>query len=204
MCLIRTACAANTHSITARERDYMTSRISHLFPSLANTYIRSQLAQGEASTSLILQGKVREMLSARVHEEQRLYQRLALDDEQSLYQRLTPAVRQMKGENPWLVLTSDWHLEPWFDTSDNRGRNAGGDKRVSRFDDSDVQQKWSCRACHDCTEPVQCTVTGKNDPPINLIESHLEVGLLLLPHPASASLIYRLHNFFFLSLFDKL
>ena len=73
-----------------------------------------------------------------------------------------------------VLLTSDWHVEPWFDTSNNRGLNAGGDKRVSRFDNSTAANQWTCKSSHDADDESACTVTNSNDPPLNFIDTHLE------------------------------
>ncbi len=69
-----------------------------------------------------------------------------------------------------VLLTSDWHMEPWYDTS---GRGVvDGDSRVSRYSDSTLQNAWTCQDGSGRT--VTCTVTGYHDPPVDFIESHLQ------------------------------
>jgi hypothetical protein len=47
-----------------------------------------------------------------------------------------------------------------------------GDDRVSRYVNSTLANAWTCQ--DGMGETVQCTVTGRNDPPMDLIDSHLQ------------------------------
>jgi len=71
-----------------------------------------------------------------------------------------------------LLITSDWHVEPWFDTSNNLGLHGDGDKRVSRYESSSAANMWQCRRGE--VESDACVPTGVNDPPVSLVASHLD------------------------------
>lgn len=96
--------------------------------------------------------------------------------------RHTAVERKSKSE-PTVVplfVSSDWHIEPWYDTSNNMGVEAGGDARVSRYAASTPKFRY---ACFNQTlgaaqlETIPCTVTNVNDPPLPLVVSHLDWAL---------------------------
>ena len=93
--------------------------------------------------------------------------------------RHTAVERKSKSEPTVIPLfvSSDWHIEPWYDTSNNMGAEAGGDARVSRYATSTPKFRY---ACFNQTigaaqlDPMPCTVTNVNDPPLPLVVSHLD------------------------------
>ena len=64
-----------------------------------------------------------------------------------------------------LLITSDWHVEPWY------LETLIPDSVVSRFPGAAIDNMFECREHDNVT--VGCTMNGLNDPPIDLIESHL-------------------------------
>jgi hypothetical protein len=71
------------------------------------------------------------------------------------------------------LLTSDWHIEPWYDTSNNQGENAGGDARVSRYNRSIDHDMFHCMPSDAGPHRSLCVTTGLNDPFKELITSHM-------------------------------
>ena len=77
--------------------------------------------------------------------------------------------------NVTMLVSSDFHMEPWYDTSNNRGQEAGGDYRVSRYVESTVDMRYVCRDATEGGEVADgCPVTNRNDPPLNFVNTHID------------------------------
>jgi len=64
-----------------------------------------------------------------------------------------------------LLLTSDWHAEPWYEVDSTAS--------VARCtDEADDDNMWTC--FKDDEPTAMCTLTGESDPPLAFISSHLE------------------------------
>ena len=74
-----------------------------------------------------------------------------------------------------MLVTSDWHMEPWYDTTNNGGEEAGGDYRVSRYAESTADNRYACRSSTEGGDVAEgCPVTNRNDPPSDFVMTHLD------------------------------
>lgn len=71
-----------------------------------------------------------------------------------------------EGGSTTILISSDWHTEPWYISSAAAGCGA-----VCRFKDANISNMFTCQDGHNLTVP--CTLDGKQDPPIEFEESHL-------------------------------
>jgi hypothetical protein len=77
-----------------------------------------------------------------------------------------PEIAASEGPFTTVLISSDWHTEPWYVSSAAAGCGA-----VCRFGDANLSNMFTCQDGHNATVP--CTLDGKQDPPIEFEESHL-------------------------------
>ncbi len=82
-----------------------------------------------------------------------------------------------------ILLSSDWHLEPWYDTTG--AGTVDGDVRTSRFNfaDATLGTFGTCRAGISPSAVVEpgCTTTSLHDPPLAFGRSHFEAFAAAFP-----------------------
>lgn len=91
-----------------------------------------------------------------------------------------------------VLVSSDWHLEPFYDTSG--AGNINGDTRVSRFNTSlaTLSAHGTCRSGTSATAPVidSCPTTGAHDPPLAFGRSHFEAFASRFPDSATSGVFF--------------
>ena len=74
-----------------------------------------------------------------------------------------------------ILLSSDWHTEPWYETSspwiEDQGCSNRHQGEVCRFASASLHNMFSCRDSKGTV--VACNLHGGKDPPIEMEESHL-------------------------------
>ena len=82
-----------------------------------------------------------------------------------------------------ILLSSDWHLEPWYDTTG--AGTVDGDVRTSRFNfvDATLGTFGTCRAGTSLSAAVEpdCPTTSLHDPPLAFGRSHFEAFVAAFP-----------------------
>lgn len=82
-----------------------------------------------------------------------------------------------------VLLSSDWHLEPWYDTTGTG--HVDGDIRTSRFifSDATLGSFGTCRAGTNASAVVEpaCPTTSMHDPPLAFGRSHFEAFAATFP-----------------------
>ena len=84
----------------------------------------------------------------------------------------TGPAAQVEGTGPAarILISSDWHVEPWYISTSNPKTDCNG--AVCRFAGANESNMFSCR--DPAGQPVpSCTLDGRQDPPISLEMSHL-------------------------------
>jgi hypothetical protein len=91
-----------------------------------------------------------------------------------------------------LLVSSDWHLEPWYDTKGNGTMDK--DTRVSRFNpgEATLANYGQCRAGSTPRSALlpACPTTGRHDPPISFGESHFAAFARLFPNVSARGVFF--------------
>lgn len=117
-----------------------------------------------------------------------------------LLQEGFPRARRAQTSDEWqggyanLLVSSDWHLEPWYDTTG--AGSIDGDTRISRFnpDEATLATYGQCRAGPAPGAPMvtPCPTTGEDDPPISFGVSHFAAFSRMFSNDSSSD-----HRVFF-------
>ena len=80
-------------------------------------------------------------------------------------------VEEVEAAGASILISSDWHVEPWYVSTSNPKSDCGG--AVCRFAGANESNMFSCRDPAGAHVP-SCTLNGRQDPPISLEMSHLK------------------------------
>ena len=87
---------------------------------------------------------------------------------------LAPRLRGSSVSSALILISSDWHIEPWYAGDALASPQHWYTDGVVRFLDAGLTNMMSCADGATGTHPLPCNLTGKNDPPIEHIMTHFD------------------------------
>lgn len=85
----------------------------------------------------------------------------------------------------WILVSSDWHLEPWFAGDAFNVSQPWMHGGVVRFMNASLTNMMTCADGATGLRPLPCNLAGNKDPPIGHAVSHFEAFQRLHPPPAT-------------------